>query len=171
MIRKTELLEKINAKGYIFQIHKHEALFTVEDSIHKRGFIKGAHTKNLFLKNKKNKFFLFSCIENTKIDLKKISKSLSLGNISFAKDQYLYSYLGVLPGSVTPFGLLNDKENEVEFYLDKNFLTEKTVNFHPLVNTLTLSLNLSDFINFLIENKKKVNIFDFDNYSLIDIKY
>ena len=99
-----------------------------------------------------------------------MSKNLNLGNISFAQEEYLKKILGVMPGSVTPFGLLNDVNEEVEFYLDKEFLSEKIVNFHPLVNTATLSLSIRDLINFLIENKKKVNIFDFNDYTLIDRK-
>jgi Ala-tRNA(Pro) deacylase len=168
MLEEKELLAMLNKNNYLYNLYKHEPLFTVEDSINKRGKIKGIHSKNLFLKNKQNKFFLFSCLETRKIALKKLSKNLNLGNISFAKEEYLKKHLGVLPGSVTPFGLLNDNDQKVEFYLDKAFLLEKSVNFHPLVNTATVSLAIGDFISFLIENKKKVNIFDFEDYTLID---
>ena len=168
MLEKKELLTKLNKGNYLYKLHRHEPLFTVADSLGKRGKIEGAHSKNLFLKNKQNKFFLFSCLETTKIELKKLSKKLNLGTISFAREEYLKKYLGVLPGSVTPFGLLNDMDQKVEFYLDKAFLSEKIVNFHPLINTSTLSLAVSDLISFLIENKKKVNIFDFNDYTLID---
>ena len=168
MLDERELLNMLNKGNYLYDLHKHEPLFTVGDSINKRGKIEGAHSKNLFLKNKQNKFFLFSCLETTKIELKKLSKNLNLGNISFAKEEYLKKHLGVLPGSVTPFGLLNDNDQKVEFYLDKAFLAEKSVNFHPLVNTSTVNLAVGDFISFLIENKKKVNIFNFEDYTLID---
>ena len=73
-----------------------------------------------------------------------------------------------MPGSVTPFGLLNDMENKVKFYLDSQFLKEDFMNFHPLTNTSTINLKTDDFMNFLSENKKKVNIFDFINYSIIE---
>ena len=168
MLNEAGLLIKLNKGNYLYKLNKHEPLYTVEDSLNKRGKIEGAHSKNLFLKNKQHNFFLFSCLETTKVDLKKLSKRLKLGNVSFAKKEYLKERLGVLPGSVTPFGLLNDINKEVEFYLDKAFLSEEIVNFHPLVNTSTLSLTVTDFINFLIENKKKVNIFDFNDYTLID---
>ena len=69
---------------------------------------------------------------------------------------------------MTPFGLLNDKENKVTFYFDNNFLKNQIVNFHPLTNTSTISMKIKDFVNFLIENKKKVNIYDFNNYSRIE---
>ena len=167
MLIKKTLLEKLDNFTKKYTLYEHEAYFTVKDSSDKREGIKGAHTKNLFLKNKKNQFFLFSCLEKTEINLKKISKSLKLGNISFANEVYLNKFLGILPGSVTPFALLNDSENIVNFYLDSNILAFENVNFHPLVNTSTVNLDTNDLINFLIENKKKVNIYDFNNYSHI----
>tara|TARA_B100001540_G_scaffold265899_1_gene246657 strand:- start:192 stop:701 length:510 start_codon:yes stop_codon:yes gene_type:complete len=168
MLNEKELINKIEKSGYNYELFKHKALFTVEESIKFRDNIKGLHSKNLFLKNKKNEFFLFSCLENTKINLKEISKSLKIGNLSFAKENYLKECLGVIPGSVTPFGLLNDIENKVIFFCDSKFLKNQIVNFHPLTNTSTIGMKIEDFINFLIENKKKVNIYDFTNYSLIE---
>tara|TARA_B110000196_G_scaffold141053_1_gene122141 strand:- start:369 stop:875 length:507 start_codon:yes stop_codon:yes gene_type:complete len=167
MLTEKNILKLLQNQGFSFKIYNHEALYTVNDSSEKRGEIKGAHSKNLFLKNKKNNFFLISCLENRQVDLKKMTKCLNLGNISFAKEDPLFKWLGVRPGSVTPFGLLNDINNKVEFYLDSGFLTHETINFHPLVNTSTINLLTNDFINFLIENNKKVNIFSFDTYSLI----
>jgi len=167
MLTEKNILKLLQNQGFSFKIYNHEALYTVNDSSEKRGKIKGAHSKNLFLKNKKNNFFLISCLENRQVDLKKMTKCLNLGNISFAKEDPLFKWLGVQPGSVTPFGLLNDINNKVEFYLDSGFLTHETINFHPLVNTSTINLLVNDFINFLIENNKKVNIFSFDTYSLI----
>ena len=168
MLSEKKLLDLIEKKGINSRLYTHEPLSTVEESMKHRGEIEGAHSKNLFFKNKKNSFFLFSCLENTTVNIKNISKSLSLGNISFANEHYLSLYLGVKPGAVTPFGLLNDIENKVIFFLDRNFFNYKIVNFHPLTNTSTIGMNINDFINFLIENKKKVNIYDFNNYSLIE---
>jgi len=91
---------------------------------------------------------------------------LDLGNISFAQNLYLTKILGVKPGSVTPFGLINDQENETKFFLDKKILCYNKVNFHPLINTSTISLNTKDFLLFMKKNNKLVNIFNFDNYTL-----
>ena len=165
MLQQNDLLTKLNKNKYVYKLYKHKALFTVKDSVKKRGIINGAHSKNLFLKNKKNHYFLFSCLEDTKVELKKLSKSLNLGNISFAKEIALYKYLGVVPGSVTPYGLLNDVDDKVKFFFDIGFLSYKKINFHPLANTATLTLNVDDFLNFLVANKKKVNIYDFSNYT------
>ena len=124
-----------------------------------RGQIEGAHSKNLFLKNKKNKFFLLTCEEVNKLDLKKISKSLELGNTSFAKEEYLTEYLKIKPGSVSPFALLNDEKGQVDFYFEQTLYESKFVNFHPLINTLTITIETNKFIEFMIENDKKIHIF------------
>jgi len=167
MLNKESLITKLIKFNIEFEVHEHEAFFTVNDSVKKRSSINGSHTKNLFFKNKKNQFFLFSCAENTQIDIKKLGKSLGIGNISFANKEYLNKYLGVYPGAVSPFGLLNDNENVVNFYLDINLKKFNRVNFHPLVNTSTINLDYNSFIYFLIKNNKNLNFFDFNKYSLI----
>ena len=168
MLSKSDLLELIRAKGLDFQIHEHKPLFTVDDSEKMRGTIDGAHTKNLFLKNKKNSFFLFSCSEKANIDLKHFSKSIDAKNLSFANETYLQQFLGITPGSVSPYALLNDKENLVSFYLDEELAKSEVINYHPLINTSTISIKTKDFINFIVENKKKINIFSLETYSIVD---
>ena len=169
MLTKTDLFELLSVKNIDFQIHDHEPLFTVEDSENLRGEIDGSHSKNLFLKNKKNSFFLLSCVENAKVDLKKFSLSIDAKNLSFANEKYLDKYLGIKPGSVSPFALLNDKENIVEFYLDEKITKSEIINFHPLINTTTISIKTNDFINFILENNKKINIFSLDSYSIVKV--
>ena len=159
MYNSLELIELLKKEKYEIKVHQHDALFTVEDSKKLRGEIDGAHSKNLFLKNKKNEFFLLSCEEADKINLKKISKSLELGNISFAKQAYLEKYLKIKPGSVSPFALLNDNGSFVNFYLEKTLYESKFVNFHPLINTFTITIETNNFIEFMIENNKKIHIF------------
>ncbi len=169
MLTKIDLLELITKKGIDFQIHDHDPLFTVEDSERLRGKINGSHSKNLFLKNKKNEFFLFSCEENARINLKSFSKSIDAKNLSFANETYLERYLGIKPGSVSPFALINDKKNLVNFYIDQNLIKSEVVNFHPLMNTTTISIKTSDFIKFMLENNKKINIFSLESYTVVDI--
>ena len=166
MLLKSDLFELLRAKGLDFQIHNHEPLYTVEDSEKFRGKIKGSQTKNLFLKNKKNSFFLFSCDEKATVDLKLFSKSIDAKNLSFANESYLDKYLGIKPGSVSPFALLNDKNKEVNFYLDQKLYESEIINFHPLINTTTISIKMNDFINFILENEIKINIFSLNNYSI-----
>ena len=168
MLSKSDLLELIRGKGLEFQIHEHKPLFTVEDSEKMRGLISGSHTKNLFLKNKKDDFYLFSCDERAKVDLKRFSKSINAKNLSFANEVYLLEYLGIKPGSVSPFSLLNDVNNRVSFYFDEKLANSKIINFHPLVNTSTVSLKTKDFMKFILENKKKINIFSLETYSITE---
>ena len=169
MLTKTDLYELLSVKNVDFQIHEHDPLFTVEDSERLRGEIKGAHTKNLFLKNKKNNFFLISCDENAKVNLKQFSKSIDAKNLSFANARYLEQFLGILPGSVSPFALLNDKNNVVEFYFDEKLYNSEIINFHPLINTTTINIKTSEFIDFLLENNKKINIFCLNSYSVVSV--
>jgi len=168
MTTKLELFEILRIKSIKFQIHEHQPLYTVEDSERLRGEISGSHTKNLFLKNKKNSFFLFSCDERAQVDLKRFSKSIDGKNLSFAKEEYLDKYLQIKPGSVSPFALLNDIKNEVKFYLDEKLAKGMLINFHPLINTTTISLKTKDFISFMVENNKKINIFSLDSYNVVE---
>ena len=159
MYNSFELIERLKKENYNIAVHQHDALFTVQDSKKLRGKIEGAHSKNLFLKNKKNKFFLLTCEEADKIDLKRISKSLELGNTSFAREEYLDKYLKIKPGSVSPFALLNDEGGQVDFYLEQTLYESEFVNFHPLINTSTITIETKMFIQFMIENNKKTHIF------------
>ena len=159
MLGSEDLVNCLEDKKYDYDFHKHKPLFTVDDSKRLRGIIKGGHSKNLFLKNKKNNFFLISCEEHDQINLKKNSKTLNMGNVSFAKKEYLLKYLGIKPGSVSPFALLNDKNNCVSFFFEKKLYDCDFVNFHPLTNNATITMKTSKFINFMIENNKKIHIF------------
>jgi len=168
MVNKKKLLQLLTNQNIDYKLYNHPPLYSVKDSIKMRGIIKGAHTKNLFLKNKKNNFYLFSCLENTIINLKLLKKNLNLGNLSFAKENYLKEILLLNPGSVSPYGLLNDNENRVDFYLDKQLTNYKIINFHPLENTSTISISLKKFINFMSVHKKLVKFINFDNYKIED---
>jgi len=169
MIKKSDILKSLEEKKINYTIYEHEAFYTVEDSNKKRSEIKGAHTKNLFLKNKKNNFILLSCHAGSVVNLKKFSKSVGLNNLSFAKPKYLEKYLNIKPGSVSPFGLLNDIDNIVDFYLEEILEKSIEISFHPLINTSTITLKTLDFISFMIENKKKINIFSLSKNKLIKV--
>ena len=161
----NKLLSILNSNKIKFTIIEHPPIYTVEEAKVFRK-MKGAHTKNLFLKNKKNYFFLISCKDDTIIDLKKLKNNSIFGNLSFANEFYLNQYLNLLPGSVTPFGLLFDTNNVVKFYLDCKLLKYKIINFHPLINTATIGLETSAFINFMKSQNKLVNFINFDTYEI-----
>ena len=164
MFNKDKFLGFLENNKIEYKIFNHPPLFTVEESKKIRGTIDGAHTKNLLLKNKKNDFFLFTCLESTKVDLKKLKKALQLKDLSFAKEKYLEELLNVKAGSVTPFGLLNDKKNQIIFFLDHSLNSYDTLNFHPLVNTSTINIKKSDFYKILKLYNKKINTINYDTY-------
>ncbi|MBI04295.1 MAG: hypothetical protein CMI96_00590 [Pelagibacteraceae bacterium] len=168
MIEKKDLLESLINKQIKYDVYMHKPAFTVNDLGYFKKKIEGAHTKNLFLKNKKNNFFLISCEEKELIDLKKFAKSINLGNLSFAREEFLKDLLGIKPGSVSPFGLLNDINNKVSFYLDKTLFKSFKINYHPLQNNYTITLETNKFLEFMIENKKKINIYSFKEYKLLE---
>ena len=169
MLKKSDLLKILDQKKIKYSSCEHEAFYTVQDSNNKRVKMEGAHTKNLFLKNKKNKFILFSCLENSLINLKQLSKSIQLNNLSFAKKEYLVQYLGIQPGSVSPYALLNDINNIVDFYLEELVYESNEINFHPLINTSTITIKTKEFILFMLENKKKVNIYSLSKNKVIKV--
>jgi Ala-tRNA(Pro) deacylase len=121
----------------------------VEESQALRGEIPGAHTKNLFLKDKKGVLWLITALEDTPIDLKTLHKQLGSGRLSFGKPELMREVLGVEPGSVTPFVLINESARDVNFVLDEALLAYETLNFHPLVNTATMSIAREDFLKFV----------------------
>ena len=161
MLSKEELIKLLDESNCDYEVKEHAPLFTVEDSKSLRGSILGAHSKNLFLKDAKGQFYLLSVEENTKVDLKKIMNFIGSKKLSFAKAEYLESILGIEPGSVSPFALINDVDKKVLFFLDKNFLNYKKLNFHPLVNTATVNIATSDMIKFIEEKHNPIKYIDF----------
>ena len=161
MLSKEKLIKLLDESNCDYEVKEHAPLFTVEDSKSLRGSILGAHSKNLFLKDARGQFYLLSVEENTKVDLKKIMNFIGSKKLSFAKAEYLESILGIEPGSVSPFALINDVDKKVLFFFDKNFLNYEKLNFHPLVNTATVNIGTSDMIKFIEEKHKPINYIDF----------
>lgn len=128
----------------------HPPLFTVEESRALRGEIAGAHTKNLFLKDKKDALFLVVALEDAPIDLKHLHGRIGAsGRLSFGRPELLAETLGVVPGAVTPFGLVNDRPPRVNVVLDAALMAHDLVNCHPLVNTATTTLKSADLLTFI----------------------
>ncbi len=129
---------------------KHPPLFTVEQSRILRGHIPGGHTKNLFLRDKKNELYLVVALEDAEIDLKGLHRQLGAnGRFSFGAPNLLREAWGVEPGAVTPFGAINDREGRITVVLDAAMMEHETLNYHPLVNTMTTSIARDDLVKFL----------------------
>jgi Ala-tRNA(Pro) deacylase len=127
----------------------HAPVFTVEEARALRGTIKGGHCKNLFLRDDKGKAYLIVCLEDARVDLKAVPARIGSRRLTFGKPDLLMGLLGVEPGSVTPFGLINDWENKVTVILDAAMMEEKWLNFHPLRNDATTTLRAPDLLAFI----------------------
>jgi Ala-tRNA(Pro) deacylase len=146
---RETLFARFAALGIETVTVEHPPLFTVEQSKALRGDIPGAHTKNLFLKCKKDRLWLVVAVESTPVDLKTLHKHIDSGRLSFGSADLLREVLGVEPGSVTPFAVINDAARLVTVVLDEALFTHDRLNFHPLVNTATTGISGSDFLRFL----------------------
>ena len=144
-----QLLARLDALGIAYRNHEHAAVFTVEEAKALRGELAGGHIKNLFLRNKKEEMWLVVAEEDKRIDLKALGERLGAGKLSFGSADRLMRYLGVLPGAVTPFGIINDTNRKVTVVLDRDLMGFDPVNAHPLVNTMTTALAPGDLVRFL----------------------
>ncbi len=151
-VAKTDqaLFEHLDALGIVYSTKNHPAVFTVTESQSLRDEIPGGHTKNLFLKDKKDNFFLVTVEEDAQVDLKSIHTIIGArGRVSFGKPDRLMAYLGVVPGSVTAFGAINDTDGRVKVVLDAALMKHDIINAHPLRNDATTSIRRDDLLRFL----------------------
>ena len=153
-----QLFAYLGGLGIAHKTVTHPALFTVEQSRALRGQIPGGHTKNLFLRDKKDALFLVVAEEAATIELKSLHHKLGAGRFSFGSANLMQDVLGVLPGAVTPFGVINDTESRVTVVLDVPLLEHTTLNFHPLDNTMTTAIARDDLFKFLESTGHKPRI-------------
>ncbi|MBA1143588.1 prolyl-tRNA synthetase associated domain-containing protein [Mesorhizobium neociceri] len=147
---EAELFAFLADLGISVSTVRHPPLYTVADSQSLRGEIPGGHTKNLFLKDKKDNFFLVSVSEDAVVDLKQIHTIIGAASrVSFGKPEMLMELLGVIPGAVTVFGLINDAERRVKVVLDQDLMAHAVVNAHPLTNEATTSIASADLVRFV----------------------
>jgi Ala-tRNA(Pro) deacylase len=147
----TDLFTVLDRLGIGHSTVAHPPLFTVEQSRTLRGSIPGGHTKNLFLRDKRGAFYLVVALEDAVIELKSLHRLVGAsGRLSFGSAEAMRELLGVEPGSVTPFAVMNDGDGKVTVVLDAAMLDREVLNYHPLVNTMTTSISragLSKFLN------------------------
>jgi Ala-tRNA(Pro) deacylase len=147
---QDDLFAFLAARGIAVSTVSHPPLHTVEESRALRGEIAGAHTKNLFLKDRKDALFLVVAEENAAIDLKRLHEKIGAsGKLSFGKPDLLLEVLGVTPGAVTAFGLINDTAGRVSVVVDATLMAGDRINCHPLVNTATTTIGRDDLIAFM----------------------
>lgn len=143
-----ELFARLDALGIAHKTTKHRPVFTVEEGQDLKASMPGGHSKNLFLKDKKGALFLLCALGDTQIDLNAVSKPIGAGRFSFGNADLLMQHLGVTPGAVTLFALINDTEDKVRLILDEGFFAHDLVHFHPLSNDATTAVSPADMLKF-----------------------
>ena len=144
-----QLLARLDDLGIESTTVSHRPVFTVEEARMHRGELAGAHTKNLFVRDKKGVMWLVVAMESQTVDLRALAESLGHKRFSFGSADRLMKYLGVIPGAVTPFSVVNDHEGVVRVALDQELQAHDVWNFHPLVNSMTTTLRAEAMVRFL----------------------
>lgn len=146
------LLERLKQLDIQTQLFQHPAVFTVEDSQSLKGELPGGDCKSLFCKDKKGQLWLIVMLGDDRLDTKAAEKVIGSARLSFGKPELLFETLGVKPGSVTPFSIINDTENQVKVILQETMMAHELLNYHPLHNTMSCTITPKDLIHFLTEH-------------------
>jgi Ala-tRNA(Pro) deacylase len=144
-----ELLAFLDELGISTTTVEHLPVFTVEEAKRVRGPLEGGHCKSLFLRNKKGAMWLVVLFEDTAVDLRRLGEVIGAGRVGFASPDRLDRYLGVIPGAVTPFAVVNDTDQEVRVTLERGLLECDLLHFHPLENTRTTAISPAGLLEFL----------------------
>jgi Ala-tRNA(Pro) deacylase len=144
-----ELFARLEALDIAHATTKHRPVFTVKEGRDLKATMPGGHSKNLFLKDKKGALFLLCALCDTQIDLNAVSRLIGAARFSFANADLLMRHLGVTPGAVTLFALINDPERKVTLLLDEGFFAHDPVHFHPLSNDATTAVSPADMLKFI----------------------
>jgi Ala-tRNA(Pro) deacylase len=145
----ADLFAFLDACGIAHHTYRHAPVFRVEEGAEIKAALPGGHTKNLFLTDAKSRLWLISALGETRIDLKRLPPVIGSAKLSFGSEERLMAALGVRPGSVTAFALINDPDHQVRFVLDRALMEHDILNFHPLSNDATTAISKADFLTFL----------------------
>jgi Ala-tRNA(Pro) deacylase len=146
-----ELFARFDRLGIAHKTYRHPPVFTVAEAAALRGELPGGHCKSLFLKDKKGGLWLCVMLEERAIDLNKLAERLGAPRFSFGSPELLWETLGVRPGSVTPFALVNDAERRVRVVLDKEMLAHDPLNYHPLDNSMTTAVSPAGLLRLIAD--------------------
>jgi Ala-tRNA(Pro) deacylase len=167
MKTRQDLFAHLDAIGVAHETLEHPAVFRVEEGQAIKAALPGGHTKNLFLKDARDQLWLISALGETAIDLKRLHSVIGSGRLSFGSPALMQETLGVSPGSVTVFGLINDADHRVRFVLDAALAAADPVNFHPLTNTATTAVSQAGLRRFLASLSITPLIVDFQRMMVI----
>ncbi len=144
-----DLFARLDELGIETTTVTHPPVYTVEESQQHCSDIPGGHCKNLFLKDKKGAIWLVVTLEDAAVDMKSLHKTIGSARLSFGKPDLLMEVLGVIPGSVTPFAVINDTGIRVNVVLDRTMLSHDILNYHPLTNDATTTIRSADLLTFI----------------------
>ena len=148
--QEQAVVARLDELGIVFERHEHPPVATVDEAEAHWTGIDATHCKNLFLRNQKgNRHYLVILLHSKKADLRKVADQIGDGKLSFASPERLLTHLGLTPGSVSPFGLINDRDHTVRVVLDRDLKAAARVSFHPNINTATYVISAADFDRFL----------------------
>src|SRR5665213_697325 len=154
-----DLFARLDALGIAHKTYEHAPVFRVEEAAHFYASQPGGHTKNMFLKDRKDGLWLVVCRDELRVDLNGLSKELDAPRFSFGSAELLIATLGIPPGSVTPFALINDRQHKVCVVLDEGMLAFDPLNFHPLRNDRTTAIAPNDLLKFIRDTGHEPRIF------------
>ncbi|HPW43944.1 MAG TPA: prolyl-tRNA synthetase associated domain-containing protein [Bacteroidales bacterium] len=148
--KKEMVISVLKGLAIAYEIYEHPPAPTIEEAKKHWKFIEATHCKNIFFRNHKGNRHYLVIIEHTaNLAIHDLEKRLRQGKLSFASPERMQKYLGISPGSVSPFGLINDKDNHVHIFLDENLKTASKISFHPNINTYSVIIAFKDFIRYL----------------------
>ncbi|MFZ5729155.1 MAG: prolyl-tRNA synthetase associated domain-containing protein [Pseudomonadota bacterium] len=168
MKTRADLLAFLDAHAIAHRTLDHPAVFRVGEGEAIKAGLPGAHTKNLFLKDAKDRLWLISAADRTAIDLKRLPPVIGSARLSFGREELMVETLGVTPGSVTAFGLINDEARRVTFVLDRVLAEAELVNFHPPTNTATTAVDRAGFRAFLAALGVRPIVVDFEAMTVVE---
>lgn len=160
-MNKNEIYEFLNNKNIEYELQEHEAVYNMEELSKIDLLYPESDAKNIFVRDdKKSNYYLITIKGNKKVDLKEFKNKYNTRRLSFASSDDLLNILNLTPGSVTPLGLLNDKELKVIFFIDKELINLNMIGIHPNDNTATIWLKTKDLLNVIEEHGNIINIYE-----------
>ena len=159
--QEQEVYACLNSLNIPFERYEHPPVFTVEEAERHWAAIAATHCKNLFLRNQKgDRHYLVIVTHSKRVDLRAVAGQIGDGKLSFASPERMVRYLGVTPGAVSPFGLINDRNHHVRVFVDRELKSAGRLSFHPNVNTVTVTISAADFERYLAARANAVRDID-----------
>ena len=146
---RDDLFARLRELGIDTVTHEHPPVFTVEEAREHCSHLPGGHCKSLFLKDKKGQLWLVVALDDRRVDLKALSGAIGAARLSFGRPELLYEVLGIVPGAVTPFALINDRAHRVNVVLEREMMRLELLNYHPLGNDATTAIAPRDLHRFI----------------------